>query len=420
MSEQPLGESSHSVLLVSQFFRPDTSANSIILSELADGLNERGVDVEVVTTQPSYTQEDREKSFPKIDEYEGVRVRRLPATRFDRNDGIVYRMLNELSFFVAALFYVLTRRGDATLLLPTAPTFLPILGLLVTPLRGKKYVPIVMDLYPEMAVQLGYLDESSVIYRCWEWLNGHTFRKAAAVVVIGETMKETLEARYGTECNVTVIHNWAKGDRIKPKPKEENPFSRKHDLVEGLTLLYSGNLGRHHDLESLVVAADEIEANKDEHDVNFLFIGEGGKKPELERMTAERNLDSVIFLPYQPKVVLPNSLTSGDITVVSMEEGVEGLCVSSKFYTSLASGQAILAICSRSAEIGRVVEETGCGIRVDPGHPEQIADAVEAWLEDPEKVEKMGSRARETFERKFTRERAIDEYIEVLRALEEG
>jgi glycosyltransferase involved in cell wall biosynthesis len=396
-------------------FHPDTSANSTVLTDLATGLADRGVDVTTITTQPSYTSEDRAKTRPRRETHEGVTIRRLPATRFNRNDGVAYRMANEVSFFLVAFAYLLYRRPRQPLLLPTSPTFLPVLGWLLKPARGGKYVPIVFDLYPDMAVQLGFLAENGLVYRVWDYLNRRTYRGAVETVTIGETIESTLKKKYGCACRVTVIHNWEDGDWIRPQSKAENAFARENGFLDELTILYSGNLGQHHDLESVIKAAASIEMIDTPRPVHFVFIGEGGKKATLQSMVEERNLDSVSFRPYQPEEVLPDSLTSGDVALVTMEEGVEGLCVSSKFYTALASGQAVLAISNPDAEIGSVVERTGCGIRVDPGNPDQIREAIEFWLANPNRCNEMGTDARAIFETGFTRKRAIDRYLETLR-----
>lgn len=417
MTDKSVDAERLSVTVVSQAFHPDTSANSTVLTELATGLADRGVDVTAITTQPSYTAENRASKQPKHETHEGVTIHRLPATRFDRNEGVAYRMANEVSFFIVAFAYLLYSRPQEPVLLPTSPTFLPILGWLLKPVRGDKYVPVVFDLYPDMAVQLGFLTENGPIYRVWDWLNRRTYRGAAETITIGETMESTLQKKYGHACRVTVIHNWEDGDWIRPQSKAENAFARENGFIDELTILYSGNLGQHHDLESVIEAATSIETMDTPRPVHFVFIGEGGKKAALQSMVEERNLDSVSFLPYQPEEVLPDSLTSGDVALVTMEEGVEGLCVSSKFYTALASGQAVLAISNPDAEIGSVVERTGCGIRVDPRSPDQIREAIEFWLANPNRCDEMGTDARAIFETRFTRKRAIDRYLETLRGV---
>jgi glycosyltransferase involved in cell wall biosynthesis len=404
-----------SVVLVSQFFHPDTSANSTLLSELAVGLAERGVDVSVITTQPSYTEEDRNRNEPKSEMYEGVSIRRLPATRFDRNAGLAQRMLNELSFFIVALIYLCLRRRGDVVLVPTAPSFLPVAAWPLR-LRGYKPVPIVMDLYPGMAVALEYIHANSPVRQVWEWLNKRAYHRAEVTVTIGETMADQLRKEYG-EIPIEVIHNWEDGEFITPVEKSENPFAQKHGFTDQFTLLYSGNLGRHHDLESIVEAAEKLEHDEDVPPFEIIFIGEGGQKQQLQTLVEDRSIDSVRFLPYQPVEELPNSLTSADVSIVTMAQGVEGLCVSSKFYTALASGQAVLSIAAPDAEIAHVVEEIDCGIHVDPESPDDVAAAVRRWINNPALATEMGDKARDVFEASFSKDVAVDQYYELIRSI---
>lgn len=413
----PVTEDHPNVILVTQYFHPDTSANSTILTELAIGLADRGVDISVLTTQPSYASSDRAANVPDQEEYRGVSIHRVYATRFNKNESIAHRMANELSFFIMATLYLLRRRRSGILLLPTAPPFLPILGWILDRIRGYSYVPIIYDLYPDMAVELGYLGEDGLLYSIWNRLNAIVYPRADCVITIGETMEETLVQKYGQTCTTTVIHNWEDGEFITPRDKEDNEFAIEHGLVDQLTVLYSGNLGLHHDLESVVAAADQLEQSYHDGPFTFLFIGEGGKKPTLEAMVDERDVTTVSFLPYQSRDVLPKSLTCGDVALVTMEEGVEGLCVSSKFYTALASGQAVLAIANPDSEIGRIIDRTNCGIRVDPDSPGQIVEAVSFWLQNPTEAEEMGENARALFDTEFSMDSSIDEYYEVLESI---
>ena len=404
--------SNSSVVIVTQYFDPDTAGISILLSDLAYGLADRGIDVSVVTTQPSYSAADRATKCSAKETIDGIDIRRVPATRFDRNDGLVKHMLNEITFFFTAFVYLLVRKRGDVLLLSTCPSFLPIAGF---PLRWRGYqpVPVVMDLYPSMAVALDYIDGDSPICGLWDWLNRRTYRLASVTVTIGERMAEQIQREYGP-IPVRVIHNWEDGDFVEPRAKDENEFARKHGFDEQLTVLYSGNLGAHHELKSVLDAAASLEADGISS-FQFVFIGDGAKKEQLEEIAREQDLESVTFLPYQPEETLPKSLTCGDISLVTMDPRVEGLCVPSKFYTALASGQAILTVSPLSAEIARTIEQAECGICIESGDSDAIEDAVRFWLNNPDRVDEMGQAAREIFELCYTKQVAIDAYADVIR-----
>lgn len=403
-----------SLTVVTRYFHPDVAGSAIRLTELATGLADRGRDVDVITAQPSYSSLDRGRSKrPTTEEHEGVRIRRVRSTRFDKNHGMRYRVCNQLIFFLAALVALL-RSGEDRVLFSTNPPFLPVMGGLLSALRGTEYVLLIHDLHPEFAARLGFLSRLNPAFWIWEWCNAWSYANAETVIVLDEKMAETARSKYGDGIDVTVIHNWEDGDEIVPQSKADNEFAREHALLDDLVVLYSGNIGAMHDLESVVLAMDEFKNEA----LTALFIGEGEAKAGLQRLVEERGLSNVEFLPYQPMDRLPDSLTCGDVALVTSEKGTSGVCVSGKFYTALASGQAILAIAPRDSTIGRVVKETDCGIRVDPGSPDAVAAALEHWISHPGEVDEMGERARTVFEERFSREHAVDRYDELLRELD--
>jgi glycosyltransferase involved in cell wall biosynthesis len=147
-----------------------------------------------------------------------------------------------------------------------------------------------------------------------------------------------------------------------------------------------------------------------------LIIGEGDAKDDVVALADSLGVrgDTVRFLPYQPKGDLPHSLTAGDVSVVTVEEGLEGVCVSSKLYTTMAAGTPVLAITHPTGDEARVIEACDAGVHVPQGDVDGVVDAVEAWRDDPDRLERQGENARAAFEEWFTRERAVDRYYALL------
>lgn len=406
--------------IVSQHFHPEPGGSALRITELAVGLQHRGWEVTVITSQPSYGEDShRSRRLPWRSRHEGVSVRRVPATRFDRNGGIQYRLLNDLTFFISAVVYLLIFRRDTLTLLTTTPPFLPTVGALIDRISGSPHVILCHDLYPAVAIRLGYLSEDGPVARLWAWLNQLAYDTAGVVVVLGENMRQTVQNAYGEACNVSVIHNWEDGKTVRPMSKSENGFATTHGLVDRFTIVYSGNHGQLHELESVVEAATVLEKKHENlgNRLQFLFIGDGYKKERLQQRVAEQSLETVRFLPYQPMDGVDESLTCGDVALVSTATLADGVCVPGKFYTALASGQAVLAIAEADSDIGRIVDSTDCGVRVAPDAPSELADVIEDWLAEPERAAEMGRAARALFESNFSKNRAITEFDDELSRL---
>ncbi len=100
----------------------------------------------------------------------------------------------------------------------------------------------------------------------------------------------------------------------------------------------AGNLGATHNIEFIIEMAGAL---KDERNIHFLIIGEGAKWQLVEKAIEQEKLDNITLLPFQSEEVLPYSMATGDIAIVSMQPGSEGLMVPSKAFCNSSPGYVI-------------------------------------------------------------------------------
>ena len=401
------------VTILTQYFRPEVAATAQMSSDLADGLSKEGWDVIVLTGQPSYL--GSEEKLPGRELSNGIEIRRFfnPGWRKSRVTG---RFMNAFIVSVLMMLYLLFDRRHRLLLVDTTSPFFPLVARIISIIKRWRYIYWIQDVYPDIAVELGYLRRGGVVERVWNRLNVWCAVSASSVVTIGPKMKEIVQAKLPHEAaknRLTVIHNWADGDSIAPLPKEENWFCRKFDLVDKFTVLYSGNMGASHDLESVVLAARQL---KNIPDIRFVLIGGGIKVQKITDMVNEYELSNVMILPYQSRDALPYSLTCGDISIVTLEPGIEGLSVPSKLYSSLAAGQAILAIMYEDSDVSEIVESRECGWRISPGNVSDIVGAIKKLYENPRLLQSMKDRARACFESEYTRVRGVSQHAQLIKS----
>jgi colanic acid biosynthesis glycosyl transferase WcaI len=132
-------------------------------------------------------------------------------------------------------------------------------------------------------------------------------------------------------------------------------------------------------------------------------------------MTKALGLENVSFLPYQPKENLRYSLACSDVSLVCLEEGVEGLSVPSKYYGILASGRPVIALMSERSEIAMSIRESGCGFIVPPRDPDALAEKIRYLFDHREAVREMGKKARESLEGNYSRRVIAKKYFDLLR-----
>lgn len=410
-----MGSTEKEYVLVTEYFHPDTASTGQLMTDLAVGLQERGLDMTVYTGQPNYHSGENEKQ-PLESTHESVLVRRIRAPQV-RQSSMPRRLLNWTVFTVWMFLRLLVSRSDREreLIFVTCPPTLPAAMWILCKLRSWEYTYIAYDLYPDEPVELGYISEDGLLHRFWEWLDASAFEDAKHIVALGPVMKNRIAAKTGSEFDrdkIVIIHNWEDEDFIEPMAKDENWFSKNHNLVEPFTILYSGNIAQFHNLETLVRAASAFE----DENVRFLIIGQGDNKEKIISIAEEQGIrgDTVKFLPYQPWDDLPYSLTSGDVSVVAVKDGFEGIVVSSKMYTAMAAGMPVLGIVQPHDDEARIIDAFDAGLHAEQGEPEEVIGAIETWRANSETVEQQGANARAAFENYFTKEQSVDRYYRML------
>ncbi|PSR17461.1 glycosyltransferase WbuB [filamentous cyanobacterium CCP3] len=397
------------VSILTQFFPPDYAPTGQLMAELAQGLSYQGLKVQVFAGQPGYAY-DRSLA-PQQETVNGVMVRRTRTSRLwpQRIRG---RAVGGLLYCLRSLVKLLhpARRGDLVLV-TTEPPYLPVLAYLLHCLFKQPYLCVVYDLYPEVAVALRVVPHTHSLARLWHGLNCLTWRHAEAIVVLSRTMKQ----RIVDHCpeisdKISVIHNWADPRLIYPRPKVDNWFAHQHGLTQVFTVLYSGNMGRCHDLDTIMAAAQVLRHAP----VKFVFVGGGAKRQPCADQAQSAGLTNCLFLPYQSKGDLPYSLTACDLSLVSLVPGVEGLVAPSKLYSSLAAGRPVAAICESHSYLRSLLSEGGFGRAFSNGDSRGLADFIHTLMTNPALVKQMGDRGRSYMQQKFTPEQAVLRYFEVV------
>lgn len=178
-----------------------------------------------------------------------------------------------------------------------------------------------------------------------------------------------------------------------------------------ITLLYSGNLGFGHELDTVLRA---LHALNGDTNLRLQLMGNGKALAEIQKLVEELGLSNVEFRPPVPLYGLPEALSRGDIHLVSQKPRTEGLLVPSKIYGALAVGRPVIFIGPTHCEVARIVHESHCGFVVAPDDVESTVQALRQLSLDTELRKTMGERARRYYVEKFGRKRSVAQIINVI------
>lgn len=391
------------ILLLNQFYPPDTAATGQLLADVAAGLAGSGHEVHVLASRRSYGGGANQYPAESIDEH-GVQVHRVAATGFGRV-GLIGRACDYVSFYVRALRR--TRRlprMDVCVAL-TTPPFIALVAERLKRRHATKLVLWTMDLYPEMAVAVGMLRAGTIAHRLLASLAQRIYRSADVIISLGERMSDRLALAGAPPGRTTAVHNWVPGEVVEKRPYADGP----------VTLLYSGNLGMGHELETVVRAIAHL---RDRTAFRACFVGHGKLRGRLEQLVAELGLrECVEFRPPCPLSQLSESLAAGDIHIVSQRPGTEGLLVPSKIYGILAAGRPSLYVGPPATEVAAILTESHAGLVVPPGDVGATSVAIQKLLDDRTLRRGMGERAAAYYRARFGRDRGVGRIVELVNAV---
>lgn len=387
------------VLFINQTYHPDVAATAQHAHDLARHLVLNGHEVEVITSRSLYGHAGA--ALPAHEVIEGVEVHRVGRSLFGKA-GIAARAADFAFFYVAALVKSLqVRRADVVVCL-TTPPFITLVGLLLKAQRGSRCVHWLMDMYPDLAVVLGVLRPDAWSTRLFDWINRFCLRHADRVVVLGRCMRDRVVAKGIDPRKVVHIGVWSDLTEVRPIQRDENPYRREWMLDDAFVVMYSGNFGIGHDVDTMLGAAERL---AEDPRVRFAFVGGGKRKPVVDAFVRDRGLGGTVIAGYQPRERLDASLSAADVHLVSLLEGLEGCIVPCKLFGAMAAGRPSIFIGHPSSEIALVLRERECGVIVRQGDVDGLVAAIRALADAPSHAAALGDRARRALAGAYDRER---------------
>jgi colanic acid biosynthesis glycosyl transferase WcaI len=369
------------LLVINQFFWPDMAPTGQLLLDVTRAVEGEQHNTTAICGAPDYGATDETSAPP-------VRILRSRLVRFSRR--ALGRILSYAAFLMGAVWNGFRIGRPDVIVTLTTPPLTSVLGRILKLSRGCRHFIWEMDVYPDIAIDLGVLRRNSMLTSVIGALADWSRRNADGIIVLGDDMKARLIARGIPEHKIHVAENWADGRQITPQPFPDGP----------LTIHYSGNLGLAHDVNTIAGAMKRLRNDPRFH---FVFVGGGGRRRDLEAFCREHNIGNAFFRPYCPHADLSASLGSGHLGLVTQLPETCGSIVPSKTYGIMAAGRPILYIGPREATPARIIDRFQCGWRIDPGDVSALVSLLERLAEDRESIAMAGARARTAFDEHYDR-----------------
>lgn len=380
------------LLFICQWFPPEHTPIGYMLKELAEDLTAHGHQVTIITGYPNHPSgvvyEGYVKRFRSIERQHGLTIIRCYLYTSPKK-SIARRLLNFLSFAGTSFLTALTLERQDLLFMVSPPLTNGLMAWLLYRLRGLRYIFNVQDIYPDAAIEHGILSNRLLI-AVLQRLERLIYRNAAMNVVISEGFRSNLRAKKVSDKAIAVIGNWIDTNEIVPLQRD-NPFAMRHGLTEKFVVLYAGTIGLISGAGIMLEVARKL---RHYPDILFLFVGEGVVAGELAATVAHEKLEQVKMLPFQPRALLPEVLSSADLTVVTLLKEKARTSVPSKVIGYMAAARPVVASVDRDSDTWRLVEEAGAGMCTEAEDADALATAILSFYNNRDMVYRCGANAR--------------------------
>ena len=401
------------IVVLYQYYKGHAAPGHSLIYELVQFLSERNHEVTVISGETGYMQRDIPilPWFKRIfrSEYNGkIKIIRT-YTYTDLHKSYLGRFFSFISFSLSCPLGLLAVGKQDVLLASSPPIFPVFVAWLICKLRGIPFVFEVRDLWPESAVQMGILKNRQLI-GIMSWMERVLYERSDKIIALTDGIKQNICNRGWPSNKIHTITCGVDFNKLYPDKVGGDLIRKKHGWENKKILMYFGALGDANNLDVIIRAAERLKLNKD---INFVLIGDGMLRQNIENRILNLGIKNIIILPPVPKEDARIYINSASLCLVTLKDiDIFDGAIPTKLIDYMACGKAVLG--GIRGEAARIVNEAGAGLIFEPNHDAQLSDLIVDLLSDDNKIQLMGANGFSYVKRKFDGETARKEIELVL------
>ncbi len=405
------------ILILTQYFPPETGAPQNRLFELAIILQNKGADITVLTAMPNYPQRKIHTHYKKklycYEELQGLKIHRSWIFVKD-SKSIFFRIINYFSFVFSSFFVGLFKlKKYDYIFCESPPLFLGISAYLLKKIKKTKLIFNVSDLWPESAEKLGLISNKFLL-KISVLLEEFLYKKSEIITCQTQGIVKNILNRFPDKTiywlKNGVDTNFYNPENIKTIWREENGFSN-NDFI----LLYAGIIGYAQGLDVILKSAQALKNYDSHRQIKFVLLGDGPEKQRLIEIKNKLNLDNVYFFNSVSKNNMPAVIKAIDVAVIPLKRlDIFKGAIPSKIFENLAMKKPILlGVEGEAKEL--FIDQGKCGLSFVPEDHKDLYKKIIEIYNSPELLNFLGNNALEYVKKYFSRDKIADEFWELIR-----
>jgi glycosyltransferase involved in cell wall biosynthesis len=218
---------------------------------------------------------------------ESLNVRWLKTPGYSRNGPA--RFLNMIfNFFQLIIHGILIRESPDIIIGTSVPISSGFAGLIISKIRGAKFVYEIRDLWPEALVLMGGLKKNSVFYKVMKLMEIYIY-KHADLVISGLPEVESYVRLNGLRVHTKVV--WIPNPVSPPRRIEATSYLSQYP---GFNIVYIGGFGRFHEINVILESAKKLKKMYTKN-INIHLFGDGDFFDYYKNKARNKQLNNIYF-----------------------------------------------------------------------------------------------------------------------------
>lgn len=403
------------ILIHSLIFSPDGVSTAYLYNDIALKFQENGYEVLVLTTTPHYNVVESQLAAQplkwkvwgicKESCFHGIRVLHVPQKKF-RNTFL--RVLGFVYWHIISFLIGLFQRNIDVILSPSPPLTIGVINIWLAKIKGCKTIYNVQEIYPDILKR-----KDGLVIEQLRRMERYVYNNSTAVTTIDQVFYNVIAGRFKDKSKLCIIPNFVDTELYNSQGGNVECLNPHFfPATDSLKLLYAGNIGHAQDWRPLVAL---VEKTKDLN-VEYFVIGMGVQRSYLEQQKAEKGLDKLHVLDYQPRHLMPSILAYSDVQFIFMAPEMEMMGFPSKVYTIMACERPLLICSGDKTPIVNFTKDYNCAKLITEKDFDKKVDEMAQWLASVsrEELQKMGRNGYDVIQRYYTKEKVTKQYVDLV------
>ncbi len=393
------------ILVVCQYYYPE----NFQITPICEQLVEDGFEVTVLTGLPNYPTgvvPDEYKNGHRDEWINGVHV--IRCYEIGRKKGAAGLALNYISYWWSAIAKVrhISKDFDLVFVYQLSPITMGIPAIKYAKRNKKPMLLYCCDLWPE-SIKMYIKNENNPIFNYFKRISRRVYSASDYIFTQSNSFIKYLNETHNIPLDkVGYLPAFADDGYLT-----EN-FVPDNDTID---FVFLGNLGIAQNLIGVLTAVKQI---KDIPNFKVHFVGDGSMLEEMKKFVAENELQNIVcFYGRRPVDEMPKYYKLADACIVSLNaENQTGLTLPAKVQGYMAAGKPIIGMISGSAQ--EVISDAKCGLCVDSGDVNGLADIMRDFIKNNKQYEVCGENGRAYFVQNFKKDIFMSKLESKLREME--